>query len=617
MEETQKKVRQTTQTPKNQGIIINKVNYSYLITKSKNKENSLLIQLYEPNQKSNIYFTYEAPMQQIINEVKFLSLYESLDEIIDCLNDIFFQGNVLVEEKNGVYVMELYVIGIKKKYTIKLNKHEIKQPKEQKSGLESKFKTIETYLNDLYNKYEELKVIRKKEIKDIVKEVIFDDDILFKLFEKMKRISSSKYKSVHDNNINNDIENNIMNKVKAAVNNKESKINNQINIIQQQLQDNINYVNNIESNNNNNNKNIKSNNNNNNNIKSNNNNIKSNNNNNIKSNNNNNINNNINNNNNNKSKDNNIIISNNNNGNNIKNNIINNNYIISNNNNKNSINKNIINNNNNCIILQVKIGQTDLNEDIILFNQVRTLELYHVFDKGNFETIIDNKIVDIKAKSGGYYWNFKTTGMHIIKIIFNKKLLQSNGLFNSCKKIYKIDCSNLDCSQITDCSWMFCWCFSLTEINFGKLDFALSNDFTGMFSGCRELEKLDVSSFKTNKSKSFSYMFCNCSKLKEINLSTFKTTNCKNISNMLEKCFSLKTIDLSSWDFKNMNNINYLFCGCKNLTRIRMSFNNNIKMYFKHVFDGLPKSGSFIFDKELDCKRLLKELPLNWDKIIE
>ena len=29
------------------------------------------------------------------------------------------------------------------------------------------------------------------------------------------------------------------------------------------------------------------------------------------------------------------------------------------------------------------------------------------------------------------------------------------------------------------------------------------------------------------------------------------------------------------------------------------------------------KSGSFIFDKELDCKRLLKELPLNWDKIIE
>ena len=592
----EKNTRQNTPTPNNQGITINNVNYSYSITKSKNKENYLLITLFDPNQKSNKYFTYEAPMEQLIEEVKFLSLYENLDEIIDNLNDIFSQGNVLVEEKNGVYIMKFKVIGINKKYSIKLTKHKIKKPKENISELESKLKKIRKYLDDLYNKCEELKVIRKKAIKKIIKEVIFDDDILFKLFEKMKRISSSKYKSVHDNNINNDIDNNIMNKVKEAVNNKESKINNQINIIQQQLQDNINYVNNIESNNNNNN-NIKSNNNNN--IKSNNNNIKSNNNTACIISNNNNI---I------KSYNNTACIISKNCSNNINNNINNNNNNKSNQNNKNSINKNIINNNNNCIILQVKIGQTDLNKDIILFNQVRTLDLYHVFDKGNFETIIDNKIVDIKAKSGGYYWNFKTTGIHTIKIIFNKKLLQSNGLFNSCTKIYKIDCSNLDCSQITDCSWMFCWCFSLTEINFGKLDFALSNDFTGMFSGCRELEKLDVSSFKTNKSKSFSYMFCNCSKLKEINLSKFKTTNCKNISNMLEKCFSLKLIDLSSWDFKNMNNINYLFCGCKNLTRIRMSFNNNIKMYFKHVFDGLPKSGSFIFDKELDCKRLLKEL---------
>ena len=181
----EKNTRQNTPTPNNQGITINNINYSYSITKSKNKENSLLITLFDPNQKSNKYFTYEAPMEQLIEEVKFLSLYESLDEIIDCLNDIFFQGNVLVEEKNGVYVMELYVIGIKKKYTIKLNKHEIKQPKEQKSGLESKLKTIETYLNDLYNKYEELKIKKENDIKNIVKETIFNNDIQKKLFEKI------------------------------------------------------------------------------------------------------------------------------------------------------------------------------------------------------------------------------------------------------------------------------------------------------------------------------------------------------------------------------------------------------------------------------------------------
>ena len=101
-------------------------------------------------------------MEQLIKEVKFLSLYESLDEIIDNLNDILSQGNVLVEEKNGVYIMEFKVIGIKKKYAIELTKNEIKKHKEKKSELESKLKMIEKYLNDLYDKYEELKVIRKK-----------------------------------------------------------------------------------------------------------------------------------------------------------------------------------------------------------------------------------------------------------------------------------------------------------------------------------------------------------------------------------------------------------------------------------------------------------------------
>ena len=533
MEETQKKVRQTTQTPKNQGIIINKVNYSYLITKSKNKENSLLIQLYEPNQKSNIYFTYEAPMQQIINEVKFLSLYESLDEIIDCLNDIFCQGNALVEEKNGVYVMELYVIGIKKKYTIKLNKHEIKQPKEQKSGLESKFKTIETYLNDLYNKYEELKVIRKKEIKDIVKEVIFDDDIAIKLFEKMKQISlisSSKNNSVINNkSINNNIDNNIINKVKVAVNHKENKMNNQINIIQHQLKDNINYVNKIKSNNN--------------------------------------------------------------------------------------------NNNNNYIIFQVKIDEKDLNKDIALFNQVNIKikdHFYYVFNTDNFDTIIDGKMVNIMYDHFKYYWNFTTAGIHTIKIIFKKKLIQCKELFSNCKNLYKVDISNFDCSEITDCSWMFNWCSSLEEINLGKIDFALSNDFSLMFNGCKNIKKLDVSNFITKNSKSFAKMFYDCSKLKEINLSKFNSTNCKRINGMFCGCSSLKSIDISNWDLQNIENSDILFSGCSQLKRIKMNFNSKIINYKSYnVFKGLPDGGSFIFNKDINCSYFLRNLPDSWFKVIE
>ena len=57
----------------------------------------------------------------------------------------------------------------------------------------------------------------------------------------------------------------------------------------------------------------------------------------------------------------------------------------------------------------------------MLFNQVRTMDFYYVFDEEQFRTIIDNKNVSIKkGEDHKYYWNFTTTGIHTIKIIFKK-----------------------------------------------------------------------------------------------------------------------------------------------------------------------------------------------------
>ena len=253
MDQVQEEASKSAPTPENQGILINDMKYSYSITKSESNEGSLLIKLFEPNEKSNMYFTYEAPMEQLTKEMKFLSICETLDEMIEYLLDTFSQGNANVEEKDGVYNLEFKVSGIKKKFAVQLTKHEIEQPQseeEPKSGLESKIDKLEKNYKDLYNKFEELKVIRKNEIKDIVKEV-FDKDIKVKLFEEIKQMfsSTSKSNSSSENKTENkNIENNIMNKVKEELNNKENKINNQINILQQQLNDNINDINNIKSN---------------------------------------------------------------------------------------------------------------------------------------------------------------------------------------------------------------------------------------------------------------------------------------------------------------------------------------------------------------------------------
>ena len=146
MDQAQEEASKSAPTPENQGILINDMKYSYSITKSESNEGSLLIKLFEPNEKSNMYFTYEAPMEQLTKEMKFLSICETLDEMIEYLLDAFSQGNANVEEKDGVYNLEFKVSGIKKKFAVQLTKHEIEQPQpeeEPKSGLESKIDKLE------------------------------------------------------------------------------------------------------------------------------------------------------------------------------------------------------------------------------------------------------------------------------------------------------------------------------------------------------------------------------------------------------------------------------------------------------------------------------------------
>ena len=81
--------------------------------------------------------------------------------MIESLQDVFSQGNVFVEEKDGVYNMEFKVSLFEKKCIIQLTKNEIEQPKEPENEIESKINKLEKNYKDLYNKYEELKIIKK------------------------------------------------------------------------------------------------------------------------------------------------------------------------------------------------------------------------------------------------------------------------------------------------------------------------------------------------------------------------------------------------------------------------------------------------------------------------
>ena len=138
-------------------------------------------------------------------------------------------------------------------------------------------------------------------------------------------------------------------------------------------------------------------------------------------------------------------------------------------------------------------------------------------------------------------------------------------------------------------------------------------------------------------------MFYGCSKLKEINVSNFKTKNCEYIISMFEYCSSIECIDMLNWDMNKigMYDIQGLFAYCSNLKSIKMNFDSEKKVekeeyeninicfksyiydreeenqkerYIKEVFVGLPENGIFIWKKGVNCNKLLKDLPVSWNR---
>ena len=194
-------------TPKEKEIFINGIKYSVSINKSQNKSDSLIIKIFDPNNKIDIYFTYEASIQKLKNDIKYLLLFETLEEMINSLNNIFNIGNACVEKDKDNYFLKLKftVNGIIKISIVQLTIHKL-----TKDTIENKLNELENKYNELINKYNELKKEKDDNIKNIVNQAIFNIDIKLKLFEEFEKILLSKY------NLNN-IQ--IENKIKKPIDN--------------------------------------------------------------------------------------------------------------------------------------------------------------------------------------------------------------------------------------------------------------------------------------------------------------------------------------------------------------------------------------------------------------
>ena len=281
----------------------------------------------------------------------------------------------------------------------------------------------------------------------------------------------------------------------------------------------------------------------------------------------------------------------------------------------------------NYIILKVEIKNKEIGKDITYLNQIDEYKFYKNFEINDIVVFVDGEITDVKYNKISeykydenskncedaqqiyynlytphyFFLNFSKKGIHSIKIIFKKILTSYKKLFSNCKNLIEIDFSHFQCSNYVE-------------------------SFKKMFYNCKNLTSLDISHFNTTYSTSFESMFEGCTKLQNIDLSNFNSSKCENISKMFMNCKNITEVNMLNLDLNKLRNTGFLFwrkkCierlfyGCQNLRMIKLNTNFNEEIINKtNIFEGIAKSGTFIYRKENKRNKLLEQLPYNWQRI--
>ena len=160
----------------------------------------------------------------------------------------------------------------------------------------------------------------------------------------------------------------------------------------------------------------------------------------------------------------------------------------------------------------------------------------------------------------------------ITKVVFDSsfkdyKPATTNRWFYFCKKLTAIEgMSNLITDQVTDMSYMFCWCSSLTSLDVSNFNTANVTDMSWMFYRCKVQTSLDVSKFNTAKVTDMKGMFSDCSALTSLDVSNFNTANVTYMSNMFSDCSALTTIFCNDdWKSDIVQNSTDMFRDCSKL----------------------------------------------------
>jgi surface protein len=153
------------------------------------------------------------------------------------------------------------------------------------------------------------------------------------------------------------------------------------------------------------------------------------------------------------------------------------------------------------------------------------------------EVYINGKLADIS--NNGYITIKEFIKKNKITLIWKKKLVSCESLFESCFNINEIDLSKFDTSEVTSMARMFFECINLQRINFDNINTSSVTSMSRMFEYCESLKKLNLSMFKTPKLKSMEFMFYETNFISDLDITSFDTSQVTSMEYMFFGMLSL------------------------------------------------------------------------------
>ena len=221
---------------------------------------------------------------------------------------------------------------------------------------------------------------------------------------------------------------------------------------------------------------------------------------------------------------------------------------------------NFLSKNKNIIKIIYKKNESNQNKEINIFGENFVLK-----NKNRCKIIYNNKEYELQSK-----FKIKNGEQLIIHLIMNNNLIHMTEMFFECKDLISLpDIYLIDSTKVTDMAALFYGCESLESLpDISKWNISNVIEMSCLFCNCSSLKSLpDISKWNTKNVKNMNSLFNNCSSLISLpDISKWDISNVISMNSAFSECSSLESLpDISKWNIKNVYVMNSLFSGCSKL----------------------------------------------------